>query len=146
MNSKEVIVSISLGGENLRVGKLWFHIKSSKESASFEYDKVWLEHPEKFALEPALKLTEGTFHTNQGINLFSAIGDSAPDRWGRILMRRAETAMQVTKEFRLKKEEAQSIIKDIASAVKQWRTVASQFGLSKQECDKMSSAFIDAKI
>ena len=92
MNSKEVIVSISLGSENIRVGKLWFHIRGARESASFEYDKKWLKHPEKFAIEPALKLTEGAFHTNSGINVFGAIGDSAPDRWGRVLMRRAEVA------------------------------------------------------
>lgn len=91
MNSKEVVVSISLGGENICVGKLWFHIRGQKESASFEYDKGWLNHPERFALEPALKLTEGAFHTGQGLNLFGAIGDSAPDRWGRVLMRRSET-------------------------------------------------------
>ncbi len=91
MNSKEVIVSISLGGEDVRVGKLWFHIRGSRESSTFEYDKKWLEHPERFSLEPALNLTEGAFHTKQGINIFGAIGDSAPDRWGRVLMRRAET-------------------------------------------------------
>jgi serine/threonine-protein kinase HipA len=53
MSSKEVIVSISLDSENIRVGKLWFHARNNKESASFEYDKEWLDHPEKFAREPA---------------------------------------------------------------------------------------------
>ena len=92
MSSKEMLVSIALGSENIRIGKLWFHVRGNKESASFEYDKGWLDHPEKFALEPALKLTEGAFHTGQGISLFGAIGDSAPDRWGRVLMRRAEVS------------------------------------------------------
>lgn len=92
MSSKEVIVSISLSGENIRIGKLWFHARGHKESASFEYDKAWLNHPEKFALEPALKLTEGAFHIGQGMSLFGSIGDSAPDRWGRVLMRRAESS------------------------------------------------------
>jgi len=90
MSSKEIIVSISLGNKDIRVGKLWLHMHGSRESASFEYDKKWLEHPEKFALEPALKLTEGTFHTGQERGLFGAMGDSAPDRWGRVLMRRGE--------------------------------------------------------
>jgi len=90
VSSKEVIVHISLGGEDIRVGKLWLHSRKGRESASFEYDKKWLEHPEKFALEPVLKLTEGTFHTQAGLSVFGAIGDSAPDRWGRALMRRAE--------------------------------------------------------
>jgi len=89
MSSKEVIVWISLGSEDIRVGKLWFHVKGHKESTFFEYDKKWLDHPERFALEPALKLTEGSFHTGQALSLF---GDSAPDRWGRVLMRRFEAA------------------------------------------------------
>ena len=91
MSRKEVIVSISLGNETVRIGTLWFHIRKGRESASFEYDKTWLNHPEKFALEPALQLTEGAFHTNPSSIIFGAIGDSAPDRWGRVLMRRAET-------------------------------------------------------
>jgi serine/threonine-protein kinase HipA len=90
MSSKEIIVSIALGSEDISVGKLWFHVRGHKERASFEYDKEWLDCPERFALEPALKLTEGAFHTGQGISLFGAIGDSAPDRWGRVLMRRSE--------------------------------------------------------
>ena len=82
MSSKEIFVSISLGSENILIGKLWFNLRGHKESATFEYDKKWLDHPEKFALEPTLQLTEGSFHTGQGISLFGAMGDSAPDRWG----------------------------------------------------------------
>jgi len=52
--------------------------------------KAGLLNPERFALEPALKLIEGTFHTGINQDIFGAIGDSAPDRWGRFLMRRAE--------------------------------------------------------
>lgn len=92
MSSREIIVWISLGSETIRVGSLWFNFRGNKESASFEYDKNWLKHPERFALEPALKLSEGAFHTKPGISLFGSIGDSAPDRWGRVLMRRYEVA------------------------------------------------------
>lgn len=59
------------------------------ESASFEYGESWIEHKERFALEPALALTAGSFHTDH--NIFGSVGDSTPDRWGRILMRRAES-------------------------------------------------------
>ena len=45
MSSKEVIVSISLASETFRVGTLWFHVRKGRESASFEYDKAWLTHP-----------------------------------------------------------------------------------------------------
>lgn len=88
--SREIFVHIALGENNIFIGRLWFHSRKGKESASFEYDKSWLIHPERFALEPALKLTEGVFHTGIDQDIFGAIGDSAPDRWGRVLMRRAE--------------------------------------------------------
>jgi len=88
--SREIFVYITLGENNIFIGRLWFHSRKGKESASFEYDKSWLIHPERFALEPALKLTEGVFHTGIDQDIFGAIGDSAPDRWGRVLMRRAE--------------------------------------------------------
>ncbi|GAB4286801.1 MAG: HipA domain-containing protein [Opitutales bacterium] len=91
MNSQLIYVSIELGGKTHKVGKLWLHQRGARQSASFEYDLDWLKHPEKFALDPALQLTEGTFHTTPDQILFGAIGDSAPDRWGRMLMRRAES-------------------------------------------------------
>ncbi len=92
MSSREVLVYISLGDQNVCIGRLWFHTRRDKESASFEYAPSWLTYPERFALEPALKLTAGSFHTGPGLSMFGAIGDSAPDRWGRVLMRRAHIA------------------------------------------------------
>ena len=99
MSSQEVIVSLALGNEMIRMGKLWFHTHRGAARASFAYDSHWLAHPEKFALEPALKLTEGAFHTKAGFSLFGAIGDSAPDRWGRVLMRRAQIAKDKAKNI-----------------------------------------------
>lgn len=92
MSSSQVYVSIQLGDQTYPVGRLWFHQRGPRQSASFEYNKDWLTHPEKFALDPALQLTEGAFHTTPDQVLFGAIGDSVPDRWGRVLMRRAESA------------------------------------------------------
>jgi len=87
---KEVLVYVDLRGTPHLVGRLWARIRRDRESATFEYDKSWLAHPERFSLEPALKLGPGPFHTPSDKMLFGAIGDSAPDRWGRVLMRRAE--------------------------------------------------------
>lgn len=92
MSSQKIHVSIDLGAETLKVGRLWFHQRGVRQSVSFEYELSWLKHAERFALEPALQLTEGTFHTTPDQILFGAIGDSSPDRWGRVLMRRAESA------------------------------------------------------
>lgn len=85
-----VFVYIDLQGEPILVGRLWSRIRKGRESATFEYDPSWLAHPERFALEPALTLAPGPFHTPPEKALFGAIGDSAPDRWGRVLMRRSE--------------------------------------------------------
>ena len=63
MSSKEVIVQLALNNQDIRVGKLWLRSRKNRESACFEYDQQWLQHPEKFALEPALQLTVGAFHT-----------------------------------------------------------------------------------
>src|SRR5476649_1336421 len=87
---KEVLVYVDLQKTAHLVGRLWMRTRRDRESATFEYDKGWLTHPERFSLEPALKLGPGPFHTPSDQPLFGAIGDSAPDRWGRVLMRRAE--------------------------------------------------------
>ena len=87
---KDVFVYVDLAGVPHLVGRLWTRVRKSKEGASFEYNQAWLEHPDRFSLEPALKLGPGPFHTGADTPMFGAIGDSAPDRWGRALMRRME--------------------------------------------------------
>jgi len=87
---REVLVYVDLNGVPHLVGRLWARTRKNKEGATFEYDARWLEHRERFSLEPALKLGPGPFHTAADTPMFGAIGDSAPDRWGRALMRRME--------------------------------------------------------
>ncbi|MDA1315287.1 MAG: HipA domain-containing protein [Acidobacteria bacterium] len=87
---REVFVYVDLETIPHLVGRLWARTRKGRESATFEYDKEWLSHRQRFALEPALNLGPGPFHTGADRALFGAIGDSAPDRWGRVLMRRAE--------------------------------------------------------
>jgi serine/threonine-protein kinase HipA len=86
----ETRVYVDLGRAPHLVGRLWTRVRGGRESASFEYDRTWLANPQRFSLEPALHLGPGPFHTAADKALFGAIGDSAPDRWGRVLMRRAE--------------------------------------------------------
>ena len=87
---QEALVYVDLQGAPQLVGRLWARIRTGRESATFEYDETWLAHRDRFSLEPALMLGPGPFHTPSGKPLFGAIGDSAPDRWGRVLVRRAE--------------------------------------------------------
>src|SRR5262249_5405811 len=86
----ETFVHVDLDGKPHLVGRLWAHVRKNKESASFEYDKTWLGNPVRFSLEPALQVGPGAFHTLDDAPMFGGIGDCAPARWGRALMRRAE--------------------------------------------------------
>jgi serine/threonine-protein kinase HipA len=88
--NREIEVFVDLDGTPRRVGRLWSRANKGRESASFEYDEDWVRSKLRFPLEPLLTLDAGTHHTLPGKPLFGAIGDSAPDRWGRALMKRAE--------------------------------------------------------
>ncbi len=88
MMDTPVLVHVDLRGVPIRAGRLWIRVRGGRESASFEYDAAWVDHPLRFALEPALTVGPGPYHTRG--RLFGSLGDSAPDRWGRVLLRRAE--------------------------------------------------------
>ncbi|MPZ39972.1 MAG: type II toxin-antitoxin system HipA family toxin [Rhizobiales bacterium] len=90
MTDRHVFVYVDLDGKPQLVGQLWGRMRRGKESATFEYDDAWLKHRERFALQPALALGKGPLHTPAGRQIFGAIGDSAPDRWGRVLIQRNE--------------------------------------------------------
>jgi serine/threonine-protein kinase HipA len=90
MTDRQLLVYVDLDGKPHFVGRLWARSRQGRESATFEYDPGWLKHPSRFALEPALVLGHGQHHTVAGRRLFGAIGDSAPDRWGRLLIQREE--------------------------------------------------------
>ena len=87
---REIEIRVELSGRLELVGRLWPHLQQGRESASFEYNRAWLESPARFALEPLLLLDGSAHHTPPGRSLFGALGDSAPDCWGRMLLRRAE--------------------------------------------------------
>lgn len=90
MTDRSLLVYVDLEGTPHLVGRLWARSRKGKESATFEYDAAWLDNPLRFALEPALTLGKGPHHTTAGRLIFGAIGDSAPDRWGRVLIQRDE--------------------------------------------------------
>jgi serine/threonine-protein kinase HipA len=86
----DALVYVDLDGEPRFVGRLWVHTKGSRQAASFEHDAAWIGAEDQFALEPALRVGTGPYHTAAGLALFGPIGDSAPDRWGRTLLARRE--------------------------------------------------------
>jgi serine/threonine-protein kinase HipA len=71
--------------ETRLVGRL--HTAERGSSVSFEYAREWLHREDTFAIDPtSLPLQSGPHHSP---NLFGAIQDCGPDRWGRILIGRA---------------------------------------------------------
>jgi serine/threonine-protein kinase HipA len=90
MMEREYLVYVDLNGVPILAVRLWARSRNSRQSASFEYDTGWLAHSERFSLDPALTVGAAPFHTSEGMALFGALGDSAPDRWGRTLMQRQE--------------------------------------------------------
>jgi serine/threonine-protein kinase HipA len=90
MSEPSAYVDMELEGKTRPVGRLWAHRDRGGERASFEFDASWLADPVHHALGPALPPKAGAFHTGQGRALFGALGDSAPDRWGRRLIARNE--------------------------------------------------------
>lgn len=93
MADKKVYVYINLNDEDILVGQMWSHFNKNKETSTFEYADEWLAGKEAFSLQPNLFLGKGKQAARQGLKIFGAFGDSAPDTWGRILMRRYETKL-----------------------------------------------------
>lgn len=90
MTDRTVFVHADLDGVTHVVGRLHARFRKGRQTASFAYEPSWLDSPSRYPLEPALDLVEVPHHTTGDHPLFGSIGDSAPDRWGRNLMRRAE--------------------------------------------------------
>jgi len=91
-SDRSVWVYVDLHGTPIIAGRLWTRVRHGRESATFEYADSWREMEERFALDPALTVGSGPHHTPAGKALFSALGDSSPDRWGRTLITRRERA------------------------------------------------------
>jgi len=86
-------------------------------------DKGW-------RLSPAYDINP--VETGAGLKLNISENDNALD---------LDLALEVTPYFRLKKEEALAIIKEVKDAVSSWKTVAQQLGITKQEIELKAKAF-----
>lgn len=73
------------------IGILVVQRVKGKEIFSFEYNETWLNASQaKLYLDSNLGLYKGKQYLPEGKNNFGIFLDSAPDRWGRLLMRRRE--------------------------------------------------------
>lgn len=86
----EVEVFLDWQQQCRRLGLLRRHAGRGRESVTFEYADEWLISADGFAIDPSLPLGPGIFRPPVGADMFGTIGDSAPDTWGRMLMRRRE--------------------------------------------------------
>lgn len=93
MADKKVLVYINLDCVDYFVGTLWSHFSRGKETSDFEYSEKWINNQKAFSLEPGLYLGKGKQVNIRQTPLFGSFGDSAPDTWGRILMRRYENQL-----------------------------------------------------
>lgn len=89
--SRPASISVFAGWKGLAgptlMGQLHRSTVRGEEVLSFEYDKDWLKQAQPFLLDPKLEFVEGRQYTD-GTNPFGLFLDSAPDRWGRLLIRR----------------------------------------------------------
>lgn len=83
-------IYIQEGGGDHLVGRGRANRGRGKETLLFEYAEDWLRNPVRFELGPNLPLGPGVFAPPAGLGVHGAIGDSAPDTWGRRLMQRSE--------------------------------------------------------
>ena len=81
------------------MGRLNVQSIRSKEIFSFEFTPDWLNLNAARMLDPDLQFYPGRQYTESGKNNFGLFLDSAPDRWGRQLMRRRE-AIRARRESR----------------------------------------------
>ena len=90
MADKKVLVYINMNNKDYFIGILWSHFNRGKETSEFEYSRDWLSNPLAFSLEPAMYLGLGKQINPRQTPLFGSFGDSEPDSWGGILMKRYE--------------------------------------------------------
>lgn len=87
-----------LGGP-VHMGLLHCDEVRGKEVYTFAYDREWLARPGMLPLDPQLQLFSGPQYPAADKAAFGLFMDSAPDRWGRMLMQRRE-ARQASVEGR----------------------------------------------
>ena len=91
-------VHVEIAGETMLAGHAQFHrSRGNLTSTTFQYDPAYLAHTSAYQLDPALQLVSGTQQT-QGLP--GAFSDSAPDRWGRNLIKKRERLLALQESRR----------------------------------------------
>lgn len=72
---------VDLAGRTVATGDAHFNFRRGQLTAIFSYDRDYIALPGAYAIDPALRLTTGSWPLPQGLP--GAFSDAAPDRWGR---------------------------------------------------------------
>ena len=96
ISKKMTRVRVALGEHPQPVGEIVFDADGRRQTSVFRYAVEWLESPERFAIAPSVPLGESPFYasasrTNPRGSLLGPFSDSAPDSWGRGLIRKARS-------------------------------------------------------
>ena len=73
-----------------RIGSCYIEKARGKEVISFSYDRSWLAANPDVILDPDITAMEGRQYPPADKACFGFLSDTAPDRWGRILLNRRE--------------------------------------------------------
>ena len=89
-DSVDVYLDAKELGPLVKVGRLNHRRSRSQSALSFSYSAEWLASRGAFQLDPRLNLYAGEQFAAEGVNSIGVFLDSAPDRWGRVLLDRRE--------------------------------------------------------
>ena len=87
MSDTHLLVSLDWQGQLHRIGHLEIHKSRGRENYRFIYERTWIKHPNRFAIDPELPLLIDMPYLNN--RLWGAFQDISPDRWGRLVQTRA---------------------------------------------------------
>ena len=79
--------------EPIFMGVLYSEVIRGKEVFSYENNRNWINSSSFRSLDPDLSQFSGKQYLKADKNNFGLFLDSAPDRWGRTLMRRREAIL-----------------------------------------------------
>jgi serine/threonine-protein kinase HipA len=85
-----VFADLDRFAEPRRMGSLRRLVGRGGGVLSFEYDREWLRTSDALPFDPDLALVQGPQYPAASRANFGVFLDSAPDRWGRVLMQRRE--------------------------------------------------------
>lgn len=86
----EVVLDADFVRDPCTIGTLFHTFAHGRGVLSFAYEKAWVKRPDAFSIDPDLALHTHESYPSDSSGAFRIFLDSAPDRWGRVLMDRRE--------------------------------------------------------